>query len=65
MTKKNKKMVVQANLVNLDTDNWYSREITITGPVKFVGDPKDDPENNLGFQIWKKAFLHVYKDGCV
>jgi hypothetical protein len=42
-------------------DEEFGRKITLFGPVKFIGDPEDDPENNVGFQIWKKALQEVYQ----
>ncbi len=36
----------------------YGKQITITGPVKFIGEG-EDPKENLGFQIWEKALIEA------
>jgi hypothetical protein len=37
----------------------FGKEIIIKDDVKYIG-PGEDPNNNLGFKAWKKAYKDVY-----
>lgn len=39
--------------------NYFGAEVQITGEVQYIGEG-EDPKDNVGFQIWAKAFKEVY-----
>jgi len=45
------------------SDNWFGTEVTIENEVQYVGEG-EDPEDDLGFQMWKQALKEVYENKC-
>jgi hypothetical protein len=45
------------------TPSFFGKTVIIDQDVKYVGDG-EDPKDNLGFQIWLKAYLEACKTTC-
>jgi len=43
----------------MDESEFYGSKLTIYGAVKYIGEG-EDPENDVFFQIWKKALENIY-----
>jgi len=41
-------------------NTFFGEELIITGEVIYIGEG-EDPKDNLGFQLWEKAFKEVYE----
>ena len=47
---------------NQESKKFFGTEVIVDGPVKFIGDPKDDPENNELFIALSKSCCRIFKE---
>lgn len=42
------------------SEEFLGTSLVIEGPVKWIGDPKENPKNNCVFQIWENVVREIF-----